>query len=345
MDTRYTVTYFNDLNCVAPDPTATVLVSVNSATLIDLGADKDICMGASTSLVSSTGIGNYSWTSNPAGYSSMDQTVTVSPTATTTYMLTISDALCSNTDQVTVDVHDPLAEIGNGDLTICEGDQETLWPIYSSANYGWYENDVLISNAYSVQVTPAVTSTYKLVVTDSYSCIDEDEIQINVDAYPVVELGEDIKVCIGIPVELNAQNPGATYLWSDGSTTQKIAPQTSGTYYVTVANGSCPTRDDVYVDFIDAQTFVMIPNIFTPNGDDKNQTFDIQYQDVAFFKLEIYNRWGRLIFSTSDPAVKWNGLINGRVASEGAYYYILDYSGICAEDDIIHKTGNVTIVR
>jgi gliding motility-associated-like protein len=69
---------------------------------------------------------------------------------------------------------------------------------------------------------------------------------------------------------------------------------------------------------------VVIPNVFTPNGDGLNDGFEIKNLDGPDFHLRIYNRWGTLVFDNENFMKSWDGHINGSPASDGAYYYILE---------------------
>jgi len=70
-----------------------------------------------------------------------------------------------------------------------------------------------------------------------------------------------------------------------------------------------------------------LPNVFTPNGDERNDFFvPYPYTSVEKIDLQIVNRWGNIIFTTQDPAIKWDGKIQGtsQPVSDGVYYYICD---------------------
>ena len=92
-----------------------------------------------------------------------------------------------------------------------------------------------------------------------------------------------------------------------------------------------------------------LPNVFTPNGDTYNDYLvPFPYSSVEKIHLEIYNRWGRLVFKTEDPAIKWDGKIlnTGQPASDGVYYYVCDVYEIRLAG-IVKRTikGTVTIIR
>ncbi|MFA9211848.1 MAG: gliding motility-associated C-terminal domain-containing protein, partial [Moraxellaceae bacterium] len=98
---------------------------------------------------------------------------------------------------------------------------------------------------------------------------------------------------------------------------------------------------------VDIQPFtVFIPNTFTPDGNEFNNIFKaIVDLDPLSWKLEIYNRWGELIFETTDKNETWDGTYEGKPAKEGTYTYKVTYvpCGVIQEEQII--TGHVNILR
>jgi len=92
-----------------------------------------------------------------------------------------------------------------------------------------------------------------------------------------------------------------------------------------------------------------LPNIFTPNGDERNDYFvPFPYSSVEKIDLQIVNRWGNLIFSTQDPAIKWDGKIQGsnQPVSDGVYYYICDVYEITLHGTVKRTIrGSITVVR
>jgi gliding motility-associated-like protein len=87
-----------------------------------------------------------------------------------------------------------------------------------------------------------------------------------------------------------------------------------------------------------------MPNIFTPNGDGKNDSFiPIEYKDVEEATIQIYNRWGKLVFESENVLSGWNGRIDGAKAAAGVYFYVLSYNGF---SEITYQTsGYITLVR
>jgi len=88
-----------------------------------------------------------------------------------------------------------------------------------------------------------------------------------------------------------------------------------------------------------------IPNVFTPNGDDKNDNFVVEIKGQELFDLKIYNRWGELVFESTDPATTWNGKVNnsGNDCPDGTYFYTLKYKLRTQNEKTLR--GSVSLMR
>lgn len=96
-------------------------------------------------------------------------------------------------------------------------------------------------------------------------------------------------------------------------------------------NNSVCTTDSFEIDVSVSASQLIVPNVFTPNGDGANDEFRVCYRSIVEFDCWIYNRWGHLVYHWSDPAKGWDGTINGRPAAEGAYFYVIRAKGADAE--------------
>ena len=97
-----------------------------------------------------------------------------------------------------------------------------------------------------------------------------------------------------------------------------------GAYRVVCAvNNAYCTSDSSEMAVQISESYLAVPNVFTPNGDGKNDEFRVAYRSLKEFHCWVYNRWGKLVFEWTDPAKGWDGTINGRPAAEGAYYYVI----------------------
>ena len=107
-----------------------------------------------------------------------------------------------------------------------------------------------------------------------------------------------------------------------------------GSYRVVCAvnNATCAS-DSMEVTVAVAESYLAVPNVFTPNGDGKNDEFRVAYRSLRDFHIWVYNRWGKLVYESTDPAKGWDGNINGRPAAEGAYFYVIRALGTDAAKD------------
>ena len=122
-----------------------------------------------------------------------------------------------------------------------------------------------------------------------------------------------------------------------------------GTYYVKLEvyrdymNGTrCSMRDSVEVSV--SESFLGVPNVFTPNGDGKNDEFRVAYRSLRSFHCWVYSSWCKLVYEWSDPAKGWDGRVNGRKnAPTGTYFYIIKAEGT---DGVKHnRKGDINIIR
>lgn len=86
---------------------------------------------------------------------------------------------------------------------------------------------------------------------------------------------------------------------------------------------------------------IYIPNAFTPNGDGMNDAFGVKGEGIRDFHLYVYNRWGEVIFETTNPKQQWDGSYAGQPVEQGTYVYQVFAANLGRNS----KTGSVTLVR
>ncbi|MBO4986778.1 MAG: gliding motility-associated C-terminal domain-containing protein [Paludibacteraceae bacterium] len=101
---------------------------------------------------------------------------------------------------------------------------------------------------------------------------------------------------------------------------------------VAISNSNCQL-DSVEFTISISESMVVVPNVFTPNGDGTNDEFRVVYRSLKEFHCWVYNRWGHLVYEWSDPAKGWDGTIGGRPAVEGAYFYVIRALGTDADEN------------
>ena len=90
-------------------------------------------------------------------------------------------------------------------------------------------------------------------------------------------------------------------------------------------------RDSTQIDISISESQLLVPNVFTPNGDGQNDEFRVLYRSIREYHIWVYNRWGKLVYESTDPAKGWDGMIGNRPAAEGAYYYVIRALGTDAD--------------
>lgn len=105
------------------------------------------------------------------------------------------------------------------------------------------------------------------------------------------------------------------------------------------ADGSNTTMWDIGVfkiDFAVERDTLLLPNVFTPNGDGINDVYDVDINNAHFYELHIFDRWGTEVFSASDLNTNWDGTYGGRECEEGVYYVSVKY-GYCQEEPYVNS--------
>jgi len=189
-----------------------------------------ICSGSSVSLNIGPGYTSYLWNNGAT-----TQTISVSPYATTTYTVTVTDSNgCTGIGSGTVHViPDPTLTI-SGSLSVCNGSSTTLLATSSfpSSSYIWSTG----ATTQTISVSPSATTTYTVTVTNSYGCIGIGSGTVHVIPYPTPTISGSLSVCNGSSTTLLATSGFPSYIWSTGATAQSILVNTPGTYVVTVTD-------------------------------------------------------------------------------------------------------------
>ncbi len=89
---------------------------------------------------------------------------------------------------------------------------------------------------------------------------------------------------------------------------------------------------------------LQVPNVFTPNGDGVNDEFRVAYRSLEKYNITIFNRWGRKVFTSSNPAQGWDGRIGKGEAGPGVYFYVIEAEGF-QEEERYKLHGTITLIR
>ncbi len=226
-------------NCFSTD---VVNITSNPITPVDAGSDVQICLGQSTSLTATGGdaTATYTWSNgeniNP---------ISVSPNASTTYYVTLTQNGCSSSSSVQVNIN-PVASANLGnDRAICIGDHVTISVStnISSLTYNWSNGE--ISN--SQTVSPTTDSNYSVTISDG-TCSSSDSIYIQVNPLPTPTIIGDTNYCEGELTNLHLNQDYQSYIWSNGTFESDISVGIEGYYWVSVTdNNNCRNIDTIHI--------------------------------------------------------------------------------------------------
>ncbi len=167
--------------------------------------------------------------------------------------------------------------------------------------------------------------------------------QLTVNSLPAKFLPADTTICIDKTLVLTLTNY-VTVNWSTGSTANSITVSQAGTYGATVVDrNGCTGTDTIHVAFQKCIP-IQIPSAFTPNGDYKNDIFKpLIGANVTNYRMQIFSRWGQLLFETHDYSQGWNGKFNGEVQPNGAYIYFISFTD--PDGFAVNKKGTLILIR
>jgi gliding motility-associated-like protein len=187
------------------------------------------------------------------------------------------------------------------------------------------------------------------VVVEKEGCAASDTLQVVVPDLSQ-NLGEDRSFCMNDPIRVNLQAnvpEGGEALWSDGSSSPLLYVADTGRYWVEVRHGACFGSDTVHLAREQCECLPLVPGAFTPNGDGRNDRLRVAIPSgcpVRQFSLQIFNRWGQLVYSGTDPLEGWDGTSNGTAAEAGTYMYYLRFEG--GTKGVAHtRKGDITLIR
>lgn len=133
--------------------------------------------------------------------------------------------------------------------------------------------------------------------------------------------------------------------------------ETHGTYYLRLQTTNSSPSDLPTQNCLSEATYTIeivnslleVPNVFTPNGDGRNDEFKVSYKSLISFDAKVFNVWGRLVYAWDDPSKGWDGTIGGVPAAEGAYFYIIEAVGADKDEDgkpmkYVYK-GDINLIR
>jgi gliding motility-associated-like protein len=288
-----------------------------------------------------TGKLNYSW-SGPGGYSSiLEDPSNILPGR---YILTLNDSNnCTLIDTADVAALTYINAFAGNDTAICNTKPIT---IYGSGGltYLWSSGQT----DSTITVSPSSTTTYTLYVS-SGACKDTADITVTVNAQPIAAITMDKSIVLentSTTLHGTGAGVGGTYDWTpptslnDPTVQDPIATPSKTTTYLLTVTTAAGCWDTATATLKTAKD-ITFPNGITPNGDGRNDTWVIDLiEQFPQCQVEIFNRWGQLLFQSPGYVQQWDGTFDGKPLPVGTYYYIIDLG-----PGLKKYTGPITLMR
>lgn len=330
VSTIYTVTGYNSPFCSSQN---TISIIVNQLPLINVTGSDSVCKGMNSQLVVS-GIASFTISPTTNITSIQSNTVNILSNLTQTYNIVGVDTnLCSNNYCFVYHVIDAPSLQVQGNLMACEN--STISLVATGADsYIWQSPFGLLSSTNSLVTIINSPLVFTLTAINNPNCVQDSVFTIQVLDSPTLTLVSPDSICPYTQIQLSALSNGNVNWTGTGafscttcSITNVILDEASYVYITVTGTNSCRYKDSIYIDFNGiCDDELIIPNVFTPNGDNVNDVFLVKSSRlVDEFNIVIYDRWGLIMFESEKLGSKWDGYTpSGIKVSDGIYYYVLN---------------------
>lgn len=299
--------------CIASD---TLDLQVKEAPPVNLGNDSSFCANQSLTLTVGTGYSTYQWSTGQTGNS-----INIQVPGNYWVAATAANGCVARDTMIVASVY-PLPQLNLGaDFGTCFNESKRLDAGNFSA-YLWQDNSTArYFNASQV-------GTYHVRVTDQHQCTARDSVRLTtIFQLPVNFLQGRDSICSYEKISLVSIVPFREYLWSTGSSQSAITIGDAGRYTLSVTDiNGCKGKDTMDIYAKECMLGIYIPNTFTPNNDGRNDVFrPLVFGVMESYSLQLYNRYGQLLFSADNPLAGWDGNWKGQSQSTGGYVWICRY--------------------
>ena len=360
---QYTVTSVDVNGCISMD---SVKVIVNPLPVIEAGQNIQGCENDQITLTASgAGVGGtYVWTNNVVN--GVAFTVSV---GTTVYTVTGTDVNgCKNEDALTVNIQQyPVVNFSAAQNTYCAPVTGTFINLSTGGqNCIWtFDDGTTVTDCGTVIKEFHHSGTFgaSLQVESSNGCVSQlyTDSLIVIDAYPVASFTYTPEVINSYQPDVqfsNTSSGAVSYTWEFGDDSP-VSPEVSpfhtypldqgAAYLVTLiarSNLGCTDTTSRTIR-IDEELIFYIPNTFTPDGNQYNQTFQPVFTsgfDPYDYILLIFNRWGERVFESHDVSIGWNGMYDGKLCETGTYIWKIEVKTL-KSDERKAFNGHINLLR
>lgn len=206
-------------------------------------------------------------------------------------------------------------------------------------------------------ITVSQSGTYSVTVYDAGGCPDDETVTVTVYPLPAADAGPDVTIydyeTITLsPIVSGTLNPSG-FSWSPASglscsncQNPAASPDSTVWYYLEYRDvRGCQAFDSVLITVLSGEFYAVVPNAFSPNGDNINDMLHVYHAGVKSLVLRVYNRWGSLIFQSRDPSTGWDGTFKGKRLDPGVFAYELYAQFFSPNVKPVKLKGSVMLLR
>ena len=359
ISTNYVVLATSSSGCVSSDTFDIDIFPLPQFSL--QSSDTTPCFGDAIAITASPAANSYLWTGTDLIATTGEINGFISQNSGFYSVLGTDGYGCQNTDSILITVLDlPVLSLTPNLTEICAGE---IAQLNGSGAFIYTWNPVVLNliNDSTANVSPLGNTLYTMVGETADGCIDSVQAQVIVHPNPTANFTLDLSDASDFSNVLsfvNNSNGAVSYSWDfgDGSPfseemnpTHPYAENYAANYeiilLVTNEFGCTASATDV---FITEETVIFyVPNSFTPDDDEFNQTFKPVFGDgidAYNFRFTIYNRWGAIVFESLNKDFEWDGTYGGKLVQDGMYTYEVVFK-LPYIDDRRTFTGSIAIIR
>lgn len=332
------------------DASETGVLEIYSSPVIIASEDTSICYGE-PAILSVSGGGGYSWIPTTGLNTILSNNPIAQPTSSITYTVTgYSAEGCADSDEVYVEVY-PLPDvIVNGPFEICE-DETVQLQASGLIEYYWTGeglSDYYISNPLA---SPTDSTIYFVSGVDANGCEGSDSIEVNI-LWPHAEfIPSAVSGVSALEVDFQNISEGDVFYWDFGNgmtgttnslneiPTSEFTGEQTYTVTLTALLGDCPDTFSMEINSYYDSEFLLIPNVVTIDGNNKNDEFRFLTQNMKTLQVEIFDRWGKKVGIISRPEGSWDPSEFGA----GTYYYTMTAEGL--DRELYSRSGTFTVLE
>ncbi len=352
------------LTCLS---TLSIPVKVRDGAAVTVKADttKNVCDATPITVSARSNVSSFQWSNSPtfATLLGSGQNLLIKPiNKSNTYYVRVTDSsgLCIATDSVVVNNNQlKISHALNADVcaktsssfVVTNTSRDSISVVWTSSTLIEGSNTVL-SPTIKAGSTGYIIGYFK----NAFGCQQTDTVQIVPHIVKVAVLASANVIYTDEKVQLNATPTGSgyTYQWTpaDGLSSATVAspiatPKSDTRYQVLVTdNFGCSDTASVGVKVLTPQCsdpYIFVPRAFSPNGDGTNDKAFVRGEYLTSVEFSIYNRWGELVFRTTDKTIGWDGTFKGQMVCPDVYGYFV--TGVCQKGEPFFLKGNITVMK